>query len=115
MGTSFFPKGTVLFRIVGDVQRQRAKADWQCTRRAASTKFWAQIPWMVRGCDCSRLSSVGTSRVRLSRASWSFTAIAAGFADDGDLGYFQEGRAQATLAALNSWNASTVAIIFGKA
>jgi hypothetical protein len=44
-----------------------------------------------------------------------FTTIAAGFADNGNLGYFREGRAQATLAVLNSWNASAVAIMFGKA
>lgn len=83
--------------------------------RAASTKFWTPIPWMIGRCNCSRLSSAGTSRGAIIAGLLVFTAIAAGFADDGDPGYFQEGRAQTTLAALNSWNASTVAIIFGKA
>src|ERR1700688_1180716 len=61
--------------------------------RRALTKFWAPVPWLLEGAIV----------LELVLGKYAEAAIIAGLlAFNAALGFFQEGRAQATLAALKS-------------
>jgi len=76
--------------------------------RRALTKFWAPVPWMLEAAIVLEVALGKYVEAAIIAGLLAFNAV---------LGFFQEGRAQATLAALKSrlaLNASvSVAIMLG--
>src|SRR5580698_9005888 len=70
--------------------------------RMALAKFWAPIPWMLEAAII--LQTVLHEYVEAA-------VIAALLVFNAAIGFFQEGRAQATLAALKSWLALTASVL----
>jgi H+-transporting ATPase len=72
--------------------------------RLALAKFWAPVPWMLEAATVVQL---------LLRVYVEAAVIAGLLVFNTGLGFFQEGRAKATLAALKSRLALTVETITG--
>src|SRR5208283_2167046 len=69
--------------------------------RRAMTKFWAPVPWMLEAAIVLELVLGKYVEAAIIAVLLAFNAA---------LGYFQEGRAQATLAALKSRLALTASV-----